>query len=74
MSRQAHDSDTQDLPAYYVVEGEIYVVIMEDGEDVIAFNHWGNPYPPFKAMVMGNKITKQEFERGKREATSIKRK
>jgi hypothetical protein len=53
------------LPKYYLVDGDIFVKVMADGDDVIAVNHLGNPYPPMKAAVNGVVITKEEYEAGK---------
>ena len=52
---------TDTVNEYYMVD-DIFVKVYEDGEDIVAINHWGNPYPPFKAAVEGIKVTRARFE------------
>jgi len=55
---------TTTFPKYFIVDNEIYVQIVEVGKQVIATNDLGNPYSPYKAMIDGREITKEEFEKG----------
>lgn len=52
-------------PIYYYVDNEIYVEIKEKGNDsVIGINDLGNPYNPFRAILNGVEISKEEFDKG----------
>ena len=53
------------FPKYYLVDNEIYVEVKEKGEDrVIGVNDLGNSYNPFRAILNGARISKEEFDRG----------
>lgn len=49
-------------PSYFVIDFDIFVKIYKDGDEVIGVNSKGSPYPVRKALVEGNKISKEEFE------------
>ena len=52
-------------PEYYCVDFDIFVKLVKKGNKIAGYNHLGNPYPIGKAIVDGQKITKQEFENRK---------
>lgn len=60
-------------PKYYLLEGEIPVKLsLNEAGEVEGTNHLGNPYPIGKAIVEGQKISKEEFEvRSKRLTQSL---
>lgn len=50
------------LPRYFEIDGDIYVKVYEYGDDVFGINHWGNPYPPVKALYTGVEVSKKTFD------------
>jgi hypothetical protein len=53
-----------DLPQYFEVDFDVFVKVFNTGVDeVTAINHWGNPYPPIKAMVEGRRVGRATFEK-----------
>jgi hypothetical protein len=56
-----------DLPLYYVLDGDIFVKIYRDGERIRAVNHLGMGYDAGKAVYQGVRISKEEYEAGKAE-------
>ena len=53
----------EQLPLYYEVDGDIFVKIFLDGDEIRAINHYGMSYEPFKAVYDGRGISKEEFEK-----------
>lgn len=51
------------LPAYFIVDEDIFVKVYKDGDVVVAINQYNNPYAPIKALVDGRPITQEEFNR-----------
>lgn len=52
-------------PKYFLIDDDVYVKLYLVGESEIAgINHWGNPYPPGKAIVDGQPISRATFEKG----------
>jgi len=52
------------LPRYYVLDGDIFVKIYRDGDEVKAINHLGVPYPAFNAVRNGVRISREEYIEG----------
>lgn len=52
------------FPKYFLVDHEIYVKVFYDNGVMIGENDLGNPYKPYKAMVDGREVTKEEFDKG----------
>lgn len=50
------------LPRYFLIDFEIGVKVYQDGEDIVAINHLGAPYPPVKALYEGSELTAEEYE------------
>lgn len=53
------------LPMYFVIDGNVFVKVYKDGDEIRAVNHNGTSYPSFNAVRNGSVITKKEFEAGK---------
>lgn len=51
---------TDTLPRFYLVD-DIYVKVELIGDNVVATNQLGNPYPVFKAMEEGQNITEDQY-------------
>ena len=51
-----------ELPKYYEIDGDIYVKIFLDGDEIRAVNNNGMPYEPFRAVRNGIRISRAEFE------------
>lgn len=51
------------FPRYFIVDGDILVKIDFDpkNNEVFAFNAFGTPYPPFKALVIGEEVGLEFF-------------
>lgn len=55
----------ENLPMYFVIDGDVFVKVFKDGNQIRAVNHNGVPYPSFNAVRNGTVITKAEYEAGK---------
>lgn len=52
------------LPMYFVIDGDVFVKVYKEGKEIRAVNHTGVSYPSFNAVRNGSVITKEEFEAG----------
>lgn len=50
------------LPRYFEIDGDILVKVYESGGMTRAINHWGNPYPPMKAIFDGFEVSRAKFD------------
>ena len=57
-------SDTRKTYPRYFVLDDIYIRIELEGDEVAGYNHFGVPYPPRKALVEGQEIGREEYQKG----------